>query len=93
MKMQGIKKFASLTDCPIFSDYSERIDRLTRSIYDSKTIAKKVDNAREMLNIINILGNCPKYDEDRNDCLDCNFNLNLIREMARIIVEAAQTTC
>ncbi len=90
--MQRINKLASLIDCPIFSYYSERIDRLTRSIYDSKMISKKVDNARELLNIIKILSSCPKYDKERDVCIDCNFNMYLVREMARLIVEVAEAT-
>jgi hypothetical protein len=90
--MQKINKLASLIDCPIFYYYSERIDRLTKSIYDSKMISKKVDNAQELLNIIKILLSCPRYDKERDVCIDCNFNLCLVREMARLIVEVAEAT-
>lgn len=90
--MQRINKLASLIDCPTFSFYSERFDRLTRSIYESKVISNKVDNAQELLNIIKILSNCPKYDKERDVCRDCNFNLYLVGEMARLIVEVAEAT-
>jgi hypothetical protein len=89
--MQRIKKSSLHIDCPIFSKYEQKINELTPSIFGDKLLSEKVGSAQELLKIINYLSRCPQYDGMREDCFNCNFTLNLRKEMARLIVEAAQT--
>lgn len=88
--MQKIKKSSIHIDCPIFSKYEERINELIRSIFGNQPLSEKVDSAQELLKIIGYLSSCPRYDNLREDCFNCRFTLNLKREMARMIVEAAE---
>ena len=88
--MHKIKKSAFQINCSIFSEYVEKIDKLTRSIHGSRILTEKVESAQELLEIVNTLSNCQKYDGRAEDCFNCNFALNLRGEIARIIVEAAE---
>ncbi len=77
-------------NCPTFLEYEDRIKKLTRSINGRKIISKKVDDALELIDIINILSSCPDYDEINDDCINCRFILNMRQEIARIIIEATE---
>ena len=90
--MKKIKKFALQIDCPIFSEYEEKIKKLTQFINGRKIISKKVDKAQELLEIINILSSCPKFNDGAEDCENCRFILNLRKETARIIIDANEIT-
>ncbi|MFQ6110348.1 MAG: hypothetical protein ACE5L7_12430 [Candidatus Aminicenantales bacterium] len=85
------KPFVQIS-CSLFSRYAEKINELTQSIYSSKSVSEKLQSAQEMLKIVRILSRCPKYDGKEEDCYVCNFSLNLRREMAKLIVEAAQAS-
>ncbi len=89
--MQKNKKSMPQINCSSFLRYEDRIKKLTRSINGCKIISKKVDDAFELIDIINILSSCPDYDEINDDCLNCRFALNLRNEIARIIIEATET--
>ena len=78
-------------NCPTFLKYQDRIKKLTRSVNGRKIISKKVDDAFELVDIINILSSCPDYDENHDDCINCRFILNLRQEIARIIIEATES--
>ncbi len=78
-------------NCPVFLKYKDRINRLTRSVNGRKVLAKKVDDAFELIEIINILANCPRFEEVNDDCLACRFVLNLRHEIAKIIIEATES--
>ena len=88
--MQKIKKSISQVSCPTFLEYEERIKKLTRSVNGRKIISKKVDDAIELIDIVNILSSCPRYEEFNDDCINCRFILNLRQEIARIIIEATE---
>ncbi len=77
-------------NCSTFLEYEGRIKKLTRSINGHKIISKKVDDAFELIDIINILSICPDYEEINDDCINCRFSLNLRQEIARIIIEATE---
>ncbi len=78
-------------DCPIFSEHEENIKNLTQFINSHKIISEKVDEAQELVDIINLLSSCPKFDEEDRHCENCRFILNLSKEIARIIIEANAT--
>jgi len=78
-------------NCPTFLKHQGRIKKLTRSVNGRKIISKKVDDAFELVDIINILSSCPDYDENNDDCINCRFILNLRQEIARIIIEATES--
>lgn len=78
-------------NCPTFLKHQGRIKKLTRSVNGRKIISKKVDDAFELVDIINILSSCPDYDEINDDCINCRFILNLRQEIARIIIEATES--
>lgn len=88
--MKRIKKFIPHVDCPIFLEYEERIKKLSQSFNTHRISSKKVDKAQELLDIIDILSNCPRYNEESEDCESCRFLLNLRREIGRIVIEAAE---
>ena len=88
--MHKIGKSAFQINCPFFSEYAEKIDKLTRSIHGSRILSDKVESAQALLEIVNTLSSCSKYDGRTEDCFNCNFALNLRGEIARIIVEAAK---
>lgn len=88
--MQRIKKSSVPIDCPVFSKYEERINELSRTILGDKPLSEKIDSAQELLRIISFLSSCPHYDGIREDCFNCQFTLNLKREMAELIVKAAE---
>ena len=88
--MKKINNITYQIDCPFFLEYQEKIKILSKSIYEPKIISKKVNNAQELLDIINILSSCHKYDEEKEDCQRCHFILNLRKELARIIIEASE---
>lgn len=74
-------------DCPIFSEYKDQIRKLVDSIKSPKVSSEKVDQAKALLNIVDVLMNCPKYEETDENCHNCYFFLKLKRETARIIVK------
>lgn len=78
-------------DCPLFSEHEENIKRLIQFINSRKIISEKVDKAQELVDIINLLSCCPKFDEEERHCENCRFILNLSKEIARIILEANET--
>lgn len=86
--MDKIKKFNYQINCPIFSEYEEKIEKLTQAINSHKISSKKVDKAQELLDIMNILSSCPKYDEKNEDCENCRFIVNLRKETAKMIINA-----
>ena len=88
--MKKIKMFTSHIDCPIFSEYEANIKKLSASLNGHKVISKKVGKAQELLQIINILSSCPKYDEENEDCENCRFILGLSKENTRTIIEASE---
>jgi len=88
--MKRIKKFIPHVDCPIFLEYEERIKKLSQSFNTHRISSKKVDKAQELLDIIDILSNCPRYNEESEECKNCHFILNLRREIGRIVIEAAE---
>lgn len=78
-------------DCPIFSEHEENIKKLTQFINSRKIISEKVDKAQELVDIINPLSCCPKFDEEDRHCENCRFISNLSKEIARIIIDANET--
>ena len=84
--MKRIRTYDLQVDCPIFSEYKERIKQLTQSINGHKIISKKVDNAQELLDLIDTLSACPKFEEEKEDCENCRFLLHLRKESARVII-------
>lgn len=74
-------------DCHIFSDHRDKIVTLTKSINGAKIISDEVDKAHELLRIVNILLDCGKYDEKKEDCKNCHFILNLGKETAGLIIK------
>ncbi len=78
-------------ECPIFSEHEERIKKLTQFINSHKIISEKVDEAQELVDIINLLSCCPKFNEEERGCESCRFILNLGKESARIIIDASET--
>ena len=89
--MKKNNKPAHEIDCPILSEHEENIKRLTQFINSRKIISEKVDKAQELVDIINLLSCCPKFDEEERHCENCRFILNLSKEIARIIIEASET--
>lgn len=87
--MKRIRKFIPHIDCPIFLEYEERIKKLSQSFNAHSISSRRVDKAQELLDIIDILLNCPNYDEESEECKNCHFILNLRREIGRIVLEAA----
>ena len=88
--MKRIRKFIPSVDCPVFLEYEERIKKLSQSLNAHSISSRRVDKAQELLDIIDILLNCPRYDEESEDCERCHFLLNLRREIGRIVLEAAE---
>ena len=86
--MKKIKKSAPQIDCPIFSEHAEKIRKLSRFINSRKIISEKLDKALELVEIINLLSCCPKFNEGEANCENCRFILNLRKENARIIIDA-----
>lgn len=82
--------FSLQVDCPFFLEYEKRIKRLTQSINSRKLVSKKVDKAQELLDITNILSNCPRYNEEKENCESCHFILHLKKEIARTIIKATE---
>ncbi len=78
-------------DCPIFSEHKGNKKKLTQYINIHKIISEKVDEAQELVDIINLLSCCPKSDKEEKDCKSCRFILNLSNEIARIIIDANET--
>jgi hypothetical protein len=89
--MERTKKFIPKIGCPIFSEYKGTIKKLNSSINGSKIISKKSDKAQELLDIVEILQSCPKYDEKREDCINCHYILNLRKEIAQLIIDSSET--
>jgi len=84
--MQKIRKFDLQINCPVYSEYKEDIEKLTQSINGNKTVSKKVGKAQELLDIMDHLSSCAKFDKEKEACKNCRFILNLIGEIARMIV-------
>lgn len=74
-------------DCRIFSDHRDKIVTLTKSINGAKIISDEVDRAYELSRIVNILLDCGKHDEKKEDCITCHFFLNLGKETAESIIK------
>lgn len=79
--------FVAQTDCPIFSEYKEKIEMSTQSINGAKIISNELDKAHELLTIVNILLDCGKYDEKKEDCINCHFILKLRKETVESIIK------
>ena len=79
--------FVAQIDCLIFSEYKKKIETLTQSINGAKIISNELDKAHELLTIVNILLDCGKYDEKKEDCKTCHFILNLRKETAESIIK------
>jgi len=88
--MKKINKFTPKIDCPIFSEYEEKINELTQAINGAKIISDKVNEAKDLLTITDKLSNCPKYDEEKEDCITCRFILKLSKETADLIIKASE---
>lgn len=78
-------------DCPIFSKYEERIKKLNQSIQSAKIISKKVDEALELLNLVETILPCPKYDKEEEICVKCQSILNLCKETSNMIIKVNKT--
>ena len=89
--MKKNNKPAHEIDCPIFSEHEENIKRLTQFINSRKIISEKVGKAQELVDIINLLSCCPKFDEEERHCENCRFISKLSKEIARIIINASET--
>lgn len=89
--MEKIRKHIYQINCPVFSEYENRIDGLTQSINSHGLISDKVKKAQELIDIISTLSMCPKYDEKNEECKSCHFILNLRREIAELIIEADES--
>jgi len=74
-------------DCHIFSEQRDKIVTLTKSINGAKIISDEVDRAHELLRIVNILLDCGKHDEKKEDCITCHFFLNLRKETEESIIK------
>jgi len=79
--------FVAQIDCPIFLKHKAKIETLTKFINGAKIISDEVDRAHELLRIVNILLDCGKYDEKKEDCKTCRFVLNLSKETAESIIK------
>lgn len=89
--MKKSNKSTHEIDCPIFSKHEENIKKLTQFINSRKIISKKVDKARELVDIINLISCCPNFDKEEIGCENCRFILNLSKEITRIIIDASET--
>jgi len=85
--MKEINKFVPQIDCAIFSEHRDKIEMLSQSISGAKIISDEVDKAHELLRIVNILLDCGKHDEKKEDCKTCHFILNLRKETAMSIIK------
>jgi len=74
-------------DCHIFSEHRDKMEMLSQSINGAKIISDEVDKAHELLRITNILLDCGKHDEKKEDCITCHFFLNLRKETAESIIK------
>ena len=73
-------------DCHIFSEHRNKIEMLSQSINGAKIISDEVDKAHELSRIVNILLDCGKHDEKKEDCKNCHFILKLRKETAESII-------
>jgi len=89
--MKKSNKSTHEIDCPIFSEHEEKMKRLNQFINSRKIISEKVDKAQELVDIINLLSCCPKFDKEEKGCESCRFISNLSKEIARIILKANET--
>lgn len=77
--------------CSRFSMYEKKIIKISQSINARGIITEKVEEAKELLSIIDALSNCPKYDEKREDCISCQFVLSLKKEIPNLIIKVNKT--
>lgn len=85
--MKRIRRFSFQIGCPTFLDYEEKIKKLSQSINSHKIISNKIDKAQELLDIVNVLSTCPKFDEEKDCCQRCRFILHLRQESAKMIID------
>ncbi len=88
--MKKINNFTSHINCPIFSEYKQKIEKLSQVINSHKISSQKIAQAQELLKIIDILSYCRIFNEESDDCIDCRFALNIRGESARMIIEVSE---
>ena len=88
--MKKKNNFTSQINCPIFSEYKVKIERLSQVINSRKISSQKIEQAQELLKIKDILSSCREFNEESDDCKDCRFALNIRGESARMIIEVSE---
>lgn len=76
--------------CPIdlFPRQEEEIARLTQEINQAQTAAEKTPWAQELMEAVDVLLACERYDEESMDCRLCRNFSGLRRKTAALVVKA-----
>jgi len=87
--MSGRERRASIR-CPIglYPRQEEEIARLTQAINRTRTAAEKAPWAQELMEAVDVLLACERYDEGSMDCRLCRNFSELRRKTAALVVKA-----
>ena len=82
------KKEEVKISCLIFQKQEPIIKDLTEKINIAKEVQEKAKFAEELQKEVDVLLNCPDYDNRKLDCKNCYFVAILRKKTANIIIKA-----
>ena len=83
-----MKKENAGINCPKFQKQEPVIKEITDKINKVKGVQEKAGFAEDLKKEVNLLLDCPDYDEKSLDCKNCHFIANLRKRTANLIVKA-----
>jgi len=81
--------------CPsgLFCKQEKQVTRLTDSINEARTAAEKAPWALKLMEVVDVLLVCERYDDESLDCRLCHSFSALRRKTAALVVKAARLSC
>lgn len=74
--------------CDVFQNQNDALNRIKPKINLSRNIEDKVQYAEELLEEVNSLMNCSRYDGHSKDCTYCKIVGGLNKRTAELVINA-----
>jgi len=74
--------------CDVFQNQLVVFDLIKPKINRERSIFDKAKYAEELMEEVNTLVNCSRFDEHSNDCANCQFLAGLHKKTADLIINA-----
>lgn len=77
--------------CPIFLGKEIKIKKITDKINKAKTFGEKAEKSRELVEEVEKLLSCEKYDKKNLDCVNCHIISKVRKDTGKSIIEPKET--